>query len=366
MGLNLRQHDETKNRLVDMQSTTRAIIKNRLFDEMMDCLTEDDGVGMSLRLEQLDTEFPRHPILTYFSALSRDILGDHAGAFERYNQAARCASTKLTDGADSRLRETASKSFAWIADYYREEGKLNAAMDMARMAIAVMPSAAHAWAVLSDVRKADDDAVGAVDALYESFACDNDSGFLGCIGQHCTSIHWYGEAVRVYSRAVGLAPQDPDLWIELSKAHCSQGHFSAAARAAERAIALQEEQNPWLINTYAYLLRQSGRNEESLTQAKIAVEALPDSSAAWDTLSHAYNGTQQHDEAIAAALKAIELNWGEVEAWYHLGVAYVRSNRIDKSHDILNRLKKMDFAWAGMLADELLGRAERRTIRSRP
>ena len=35
------------------------------------------------------------------------------------------------------------------------------------------------------------------------------------------------------------------------------------------------------------------------------------------------------------------------------GIAYARSNRTEKAHEVFNQLIKLDLAWAGLLANEL-------------
>ena len=336
-----------------LKKKTIEIMQSPLFVEVMNCLTEDDAVGMAIRLEELGKDFPQHPVHLLYSAFSREMLEKEEEAFELYNAAARAAVVQLEYDPHQFLRETACMALCSVAEYYGERCKPVAALGTTHRAIQICHSMARPWLLLADCRKNQGDMAGAVEALHEALTRDTSPHIYWCLGITAAALCWPAEAVRAFHQGTRHNPEDDDLWVALSRAYTALNLFPEAASALKRALDLQDNEDALLLNNYAYLLCKCGRSRAALKVALHVAALVPGAPAAWDTLSYAYIGTQEYEKAIDAALTAVDLNWDEHEAWYHLGVAYARNNQPDKAREVFNQLLRLDLAWAGLLSGEI-------------
>ena len=81
---------------------------------------------------------------------------------------------------------------------------------------------------------------------------------------------------------------------------------------------------------YCNLTRHLGRAEESIAQAKLALEADPLGMLTNQMLGDAYANARRWDQAIAQFQKALDLHSNDTSSQYQLGWAYVYSGAYDK------------------------------------
>jgi len=337
-----------------MAELTQQVLDSPLFDEVIDAWIGDDPIGMIVRLEKMTDEFPDHPIVLSQMGYAYELLDDENEAYACFLKAQRACFGKAGNrNRHPALRRVLSDSSCWVADFHRKQGKLASAETVIRHVLDAHCVDADLWLMLADIHRDDADYHGAIDTLYSAYGYRPDTATLDRIGQCCRALGERSEAVRVYERAAENSPKSAGVWSALAWARIMQGRFDLAERPLARAFRIERGSNPAILNLYAYALCENGKPRDAIKHARRAVELEPDTAQFWDTLSHAYIGVARYDDAIEAALKSITLNWGEVEAWYHLGVANNRAGKKEKAKEIFQRLKAMDLAWAGLLADEL-------------
>jgi len=337
-----------------MMRETEQILDSPIFGEVVDSVIDGDAVGMLIRLEKLSEQFPKHPIVLLHMGIAHSLLDDDEEAFKLFRQArSACLAPAAESGRHPALGWALVESSCWLSAYYREKGRFAAAETIVRHVIEKGIRSSTLWHAVADVRRDQLDHEGALNALHEALSIRRDSTTWDRIGGCCAVLGHLGEAVRAHSQALEVGTGCPDTWGRLGWVLLRYGKVGAASLAFGHAVKKGGHDDPHFLNAYAYTLCGSRRGAEATGYAKRAVSLNPKSAPCWDTLSFAYIETGQYGLSIEAALKAIALNWDEVEAWYHLGAANARSGKTEKAREILDRLKSMDLAWAGSLANEM-------------
>jgi tetratricopeptide (TPR) repeat protein len=124
-------------------------------------------------------------------------------------------------------------------------------------------------------------------------------------------------------------------------------HEQARSRY-ERAVAIDPRAGV-AANNLAWLHLQSGRRlDESVRLARLAVEAMPDSSQALDTLGWSYYKSGFAEVAVGPLVKSVEKDPGNAEYRFHLGMAYAKTGDKRRSRDMLLAALKGDgnASWA--------------------
>jgi tetratricopeptide (TPR) repeat protein len=162
------------------------------------------------------------------------------------------------------------------------------------------------------------------------------------------------EAVRYYTAAIALCPDHADPYLNLGNALKDQGKIDEAIAEYREAVRRQPD-SPQGYNNLAWLLATSGDRKwrqpaDAVAMAMKAVELAPKKSIYWGTLGAARYAKGQFDEAIAAFGKAFELGSGgaasewllramahwqlgqndEARKWYEQSVAWMKDNKPDK------------------------------------
>jgi eukaryotic-like serine/threonine-protein kinase len=93
---------------------------------------------------------------------------------------------------------------------------------------------------------------------------------------------------------------------------------------------------------YSNMLRLLGRANESIAEAKLALEANPLAMLTNQMLGDAYTSARRYDEAIAQFQKGLELHPNDSSLQYQLGWAYVYSGAYDKGAEIIRSSQAVD------------------------
>jgi tetratricopeptide (TPR) repeat protein len=138
------------------------------------------------------------------------------------------------------------------------------------------------------------------------------------------------EATASYQRAIQQDPQDIRAYILLGSLEDSQGKWQAAQQHYQDALKVQSD-NPAAANNLAYSLLEHGGNVDvALSLAQTARRAMPDVPNTADTLAWAYINKGVYGLAIDLLQQAIKASPNDATYYYHLGVAYEKSN--DRAH----------------------------------
>ncbi|HEY2013765.1 MAG TPA: tetratricopeptide repeat protein, partial [Bryobacteraceae bacterium] len=93
---------------------------------------------------------------------------------------------------------------------------------------------------------------------------------------------------------------------------------------------------------YANLLRHLGRADESISQARLALEADPLAMLTNQMLGDAYSSARRYDLAIAQFQKGLDLHPDDSSLRYQLGWAYVYSGAYDKGIEAIRGSQTVD------------------------
>lgn len=192
---------------------------------------------------------------------------------------------------------------------------------------------------------------------------------LAAVGRH-------DAAEQELRKALALAPDDPQLQVELARSLLVQERPKEALALADRAIArapedclahavralaliddlrrrreavdaahravalAPEEPYPYLV--YARVLGRAGWHRESLEAARRAVTLDPRWAAAHDAVGHALLGLDRHAEAEAAFREALRLNPHDSGTINDLGVALQAQDRRDEARELFETSARAD------------------------
>ena len=335
-------------------TSTQKVRSSSPFNAAMCALDQEDVRAALSHLADAEDSYPQHPYVLFFQGIAREKIGETDAALQLFLTAAPMALCRYEKERDFELKKLASSIYSKIAQALIARGDLDAAETAIENGVDAWPGETVLWDTLAHIREKRGNIPGAVDACFAGYGNDASPFLYARHADLCKSLHWHAEAVRVYRLGVRQHPREYRLWGQLGLALADGGHFKAGARALDRMNALWSNPDPHTINTYAYVLQAAGHSKEARKQALLSISRDSDNSPAWDTLSYVYIGTREYDKAIEAALKAIELDWDEHEAWYHLGVAYSRNNQPGKTREVFNQLVRLDLAWAGLLANQMV------------
>jgi tetratricopeptide (TPR) repeat protein len=138
------------------------------------------------------------------------------------------------------------------------------------------------------------------------------------------------DAVASYQQAIQQNPQDIRPYVLLGSLEESQGNWQAAQQHYQEALKVQPD-NPAAANNLAYLLLQhDGNVDVALSLAQSARRGLPQAPNTADTLAWAYVNKGVYGLAIDLLQGAIKDSPQNPSYYYHLGVAYKKSN--DPAH----------------------------------
>ena len=127
----------------------------------------------------------------------------------------------------------------------------------------------------------------------------------------------YGQAEQLLARAVELAPDFLDAWVDLSRAQLEQLHLPAARASIARA----EQLNPRSASVQVHMANvqsRSGHYAEAIGAFRRALELNTQSTAACLGLGNTLKTIGRQAEAIDAYRRAIELRPDLSEAWWSL------------------------------------------------
>jgi serine/threonine protein kinase/Flp pilus assembly protein TadD len=136
----------------------------------------------------------------------------------------------------------------------------------------------------------------------------------------------FDEAIRYYSVALALRPNNPYFACRIGEANLGKGAYADAIAALSRAIALKPDYVDALWSRgNAYL--KTGAPEQALADASRVVELMPESAAPRRERGVVYDSLKQWTTAIADYSEALKLDSGDVMSWHHRG--YARAQLLD-------------------------------------
>ena len=117
--------------------------------------------------------------------------------------------------------------------------------------------------------------------------------------------------------------------------------WKGVEREVKKAIALNPS-FPTAHMLYCNMLRHLGRADESIAEAKLALEADPLAMLTNQMLGDSYISARRYDLAIAQLQKALDLHPNDSTLQYQLGWAYLYSGTYDKGMESIRRSQAAD------------------------
>lgn len=191
----------------------------------------------------------------------------------------------------------------------------------------------------------------------------------------------YEEAVKNYSRALNIEPENIDALINIGLAYRHLEKYDKAIEYYDKVLEI-ESNNKVAINNIGWSLQCKGELEkaiemykksleidcaydvpivnltniyfkekqydEAIQVFKRALEKDPLNTANWVDLGRAYRYLEKYDDAIDAYLKALKLDKNDKIAWNNLGWVYFSTNQYDKAIEAY--IKSLEIDWLYDLA----------------
>lgn len=158
-----------------------------------------------------------------------------------------------------------------------------------------------------------------------------------------------GETARALARfksAQKIAPANPDCYYWIALAYSDLQNFGMAAKNAETAVGLNDNQGKnWLL--WGQSLLYDGRYEDAVKKLSKAFQLEPENYLAAFNLGRCYyHGFKNDDQHLVTAArfmkKALELNNDYIPARYYLGCIYLDSGQLQLAQTYFNLVISRD------------------------
>jgi len=249
---------------------------------------------------------------------------------------------------------SADAAEAWVrlASLHEEQGDLEAALAACNTGIKSFPAVDALHAARARIRKTMGDLDGAIAAESAGVrASPADPYPWYRLGVLLMIARQAREGIRCFEKSAELRPDAPFPWGMLGHAYVRRQDYAKAAEYCRKALSLDaEDSRTW--NALSYCCTRLGLVEEAMDAGREAVRRRPDKNT-WDTLGSAYSAAGRPQQATKCFLRTISLDWEHGEAWYNLGITYLRMGDRGKAVSVLAQLRRLDLAWTALLLDEL-------------
>ncbi len=147
------------------------------------------------------------------------------------------------------------------------------------------------------------------------------------------------EAIKEYSNALKLKPDDPDVYINLGNAYAKQGRSKEAIKEYSNALKLKPD-DPVAHNSLGNANANQGHLDEAIKEYTNALKLKPDYPEAHYNLGLVYYNQGHLEEAIKEYSTALKLKPDYPDAYTNLGLVYYNQGRLeDAILEYINALK---------------------------
>ena len=149
------------------------------------------------------------------------------------------------------------------------------------------------------------------------------------------------EALKDYSRAIELSPNNAAAYNNRGVAYRKKGKLDLAVKDYNKAIKL----NPDDANAYSNrgnVYREKGEFNRAIDDTNAAIKLNPNCTEAYNNRGAAYGAKGDFDHAIKDCSKAIGLNPNCTEAYSNRSNAYLKKGQVDRAIDDCNTALQID------------------------
>jgi len=145
------------------------------------------------------------------------------------------------------------------------------------------------------------------------------------------------DGAQLVSRAIALAPNVPEFYINLARIELERGDGEAAAKAARGALALNPT-HPLALTHLGNALKLAGHVEESLEPYQRAISLRADFLPAMRGLADSYRRLGKHAEADQWLQRALQIRPDDAEALGAVAEELMRQKKYSEAADAFSRL----------------------------
>jgi predicted O-linked N-acetylglucosamine transferase (SPINDLY family) len=232
--------------------------------------------------------------------------------------------------------ETAKQPLPSALEAFRL-GKLSAAEDACRAALAADERCAGAWALLGRLALLNGDFETAGD--FAGAACGlepSDSAFARLSAEVSLHKGEFAQAEEQLKLVLGADAGDAEALVLLGRVLAERGERGGALNAFEKALRLRKDDTDALAN-YAAALQKFGRGKDAVSQMRKAVAIAPDSVELQTRLGLVLEENARFADALAAFAKAARLNPSVGFVWFRQGKLLRGLNRAGESVEALRK-----------------------------
>jgi tetratricopeptide (TPR) repeat protein len=186
------------------------------------------------------------------------------------------------------------------------QGQIALARQQVQKAIAIDPHSAEAYGALAEIDLADGRTLDAITAVQKALDLGpNDWRWpvrLGNIYFHSGKLE---EAAAEFQKGVDLDPENTFAYYDLGLARMQLGRFDEARKNFEKVLSIQPD--PDAYTALGSLLELQGNYGQAVNMDQKAIALRAGDFQMWGNLGSAYLWGGQHDKAMQAYRKAIEL-----------------------------------------------------------
>ncbi len=151
----------------------------------------------------------------------------------------------------------------------------------------------------------------------------------------------YDLAVKSYSRAIELAPNDAKAYRGRGAAYGNQGKFDLALADCEVAIKLAPNFSDG-FQTRGWVYGEQAQYDKAIADETTAIQLNPDNAKAYLNRGYAYGELGKHDKEIADDTTAIQLDPNSAIAYLNRGGTYIDLGKYDLAIADCNEAIKLD------------------------
>jgi len=143
-------------------------------------------------------------------------------------------------------------------------------------------------------------------------------------------------AVNAFKKITEVAPQNPDGWVNMTRARFQEGNLAAAKEADDKALAI----SPSLARAnffYAKILRNQGKYDEASEHLKIVIAQYPRDRVVYDELGRILFLQRRYTDAIHEFEATLSIDPEDLEANYNLMLCYTGLGQSGRAADFQKR-----------------------------
>jgi tetratricopeptide (TPR) repeat protein len=212
-----------------------------------------------------------------------------------------------------------------------------AAVKMARAALAVAPRMGAAWVALGQALKAAGRSDESERAYQQAIRLDGMDGLARMgLGELLLAAGRPQDAIKEFELALRAKPESAGVQMDMGHALTMMGRYEEALERYAQALALQPRM-PEAEFAMGFVLSRQGKPKEAERRYRRALVARPDFAAAWMNLGSLMREQGREVYAEAALRRAVELRPDLVSGWVNLAVLERERRRPDQAEAYLRK-----------------------------